>query len=149
MPLDCRTGKSRLIWVAVLVLVAGVLIALIMTQTDPRENAIVQETKEGNCYERLEGKWIRPDGGYVIEIKNVSKDGSLDCSYFNPSSIHVSQAQASKEGEDIKLFIELRDTGYPGCTYDLTYEPKGDQLRGVYHQTALQQRYNIFFNRAN
>ena len=33
--------------------------------------------------------------------------------YFNPKSIHVAQAEASREGNAVKVFIELRDVNYP------------------------------------
>ena len=42
------------------------------------------------------------------------------------------------EGGALKLFIELRDVGYPGSTYTLTYLPAGDRLTGVYYQAAIQ-----------
>ena len=48
-----------------------------------------------------------------------------------------------------KVFIELRDTNYPGPTYTLTYDPKEDQLKGVYFQAALQQSYDVVFVRMN
>jgi len=139
MSLEYRTGKARTMWVLVAVILAGTLIALIMMQNN--------ETKGADRYERLKGSWVRPDGGYVIEIKNVSTDGLLDCSYFNPNPIHVSQARATSEGDDIKLFIELQDTQYPGCTYNLTHEAKSDQLHGIYYQATSGQSYNILFNR--
>ncbi len=147
MPLDYRTVKSKWIWIASAVMVAGVLLTFLLTQVNTGDNTSVPGTKPDDSYERLKGKWMRPDGGYVIEIKNISPGGILDCSYFNPNPIHVSQSQASIEGENIKLFIELQDTGYPGCTYNLTYDPMSDQLKGIYYQAAVQQSYQILFHR--
>src|SRR3972149_130958 len=80
---------------------------------------------------RLKGKWIRQDGGYVIEIRGVSIDGKLDAAYFNPNPIHVYRAEATQEGTALKLYLELRDVNYPGSYYTLTYDEKADQLRGV------------------
>lgn len=147
MSLDSRTGKRRWIWVALSVIVAGLAIGFIMTRANTGEKSILQETKRGDRYERLKGKWMRPDGGYVIAIKHVSPDGIMDCAYSNPNPIHVSQSQSAIEGKRITVFIELQDTGYPGCTYNLTYDPVGDQLKGIYYQAALQQSYEILFNR--
>ena len=31
----------------------------------------------------LTGRWVRPDGGYVISVKAVDADGKLDASYAN------------------------------------------------------------------
>ena len=147
MPLDFKTVKNKHIGIVLSLIVAGLLLALIMTYANPEKNIIVPGTKQDGFYERLQGKWMRPDGGYIIAIMNVSQDGNVGCSYFNPNPIHVSQAKASIEGKNIKLFIELQDTGYPGCTYNLTYDPVSDQLKGIYYQAALQQSYEILFNR--
>jgi len=67
--------------------------------------------------------------------------------YFNPRPINVSQAAAALDGTTLKVFIELRDVNYPGATYHLTYDQGDDQLRGVYFQPALQQRFDVFFVR--
>jgi uncharacterized protein (DUF2147 family) len=96
---------------------------------------------------QLTGKWERPDGGYVIEIKGVDSAGTMEAAYYNPSPIHVARAAALlKEGVP-QVFIELRDQNYPGCTYSLTYDPKSDQLYGQYFQAAIQETYNVTFAR--
>ncbi len=98
-------------------------------------------------FQKLKGKWQRPDGGYVVEVKSVDDNGRMDASYHNPQPINVSKAEASQDGATIKVFIELRDVNYPGSTYDLTYDPQTDQLKGIYFQAALQQRYEVVFVR--
>ena len=95
----------------------------------------------------LNGRWRRPDGGYVIDIKAIDSTGKVDASYYNPNPIRVSKAEVTKEGDTTKVFIELRDTGYPGCAYTLTYDLKTDQLRGVYFQAAIQQNFDVVFFR--
>jgi hypothetical protein len=99
--------------------------------------------------QRLKGRWVRPDGGYLLEIRAVDGSGKLDASYSNPRPINVSAARASRDGETIKVFIELRDVNYPGSTYDLTYDPQSDSLNGIYYQAALQQRFEVVFSRRN
>ena len=98
-------------------------------------------------YHKLEGKWLRPDGGYVIDIKSVDGSGAMDVTYSNPRSIHVAKAQASQEGAMTKVFIELRDVNYPGSTYSLAYDPPSDQLFGIYFQAVQQQRFEVVFTR--
>ena len=61
----------------------------------------------------LIGRWIRPDGGYVIEIRAVDAQGKLDASYYNPRPINISRAHVSKPGDKPQVFIELRDNWYP------------------------------------
>jgi len=97
--------------------------------------------------QKLAGKWIRTDGDYMLEIKTVAADGQLAAAYFNPNPIKVSKAESKIDGDTAKVFVELTDTGYPGCTYTLTYDALEDQLKGIYFQAAMQQRYEIFFIR--
>jgi hypothetical protein len=99
------------------------------------------------AFEKLKGRWQRPDGGYVIEIKSTNPDGTLDAAYFNPQPIHVSRAQAAQEGAVLKVFVELRAANYPGSTYTLVYDAAADQLKGIYYQAAMQQQFEVFFER--
>jgi len=96
---------------------------------------------------RLVGRWLRPDGGYIIDIQNVRANGELDAGYFNPRPINVSKAKATAEGEKVEVFIELYDEGYPGSTYTLTYDSKSDALFGTYFQAALGQNFEVVFVR--
>ena len=98
-------------------------------------------------FQQLRGQWRRPDGGYVLAIKDIADSGAMDAAYFNPNPIHVAKAEATKDGGATKIFIELRDVNYPGSTYSLTYAPASDQLRGVYYQAVERQRFEVVFER--
>jgi hypothetical protein len=98
-------------------------------------------------FETLKGRWRRPDGGYIIEVREVNSGGRLDAAYFNPQPINVARAEAAREGERIRVFIELRDVNYPGSTYTLVYEPAQDQLQGVYFQAAMGASFEVLFER--
>ena len=95
----------------------------------------------------LKGNWVRPDGGYTIAIRSIGSDGQLEAMYFNPSPLPFARAQAAQEGTALRLFFELRAGGYGGSTYELTYDPAGDRLKGVYYQAVAKQRYEIYFVR--
>ncbi len=97
---------------------------------------------------KLKGRWLRPDGGYILAVKDIDPGGKMVAAYYNPRQINVSEAQATREGAILKVFIELRDAGYPGSTYTLIYDPKTDQLSGVYYQAAIRQLFDVFFVRA-
>lgn len=97
--------------------------------------------------ELLKGRWVRPDGGYVITIRDIASDGKLNASYANPNPLPFARAEASRDGEAIKLFFELRAGGYDGSTYTLTYDPKFDVLKGVYYQAVAKQKFGIYFAR--
>ena len=93
----------------------------------------------------LIGRWIRKDGGYVIEIKSIDANGKMDADYYNPRPINVSVAEASKDNNIVKVFIELRDVGYPGSSYSLAYIPSENMLIGIYYQAKLGQTFEVIF----
>ena len=97
--------------------------------------------------ERLEGRWLRPDGGYVLEIRDVKSDGVCQAVYLNPRPIHVSRARADEDGSSWKLFVELSDVGYPGSTYTLQYDAATDAMNGIYYQAAQQMSFEVKFVR--
>ena len=101
----------------------------------------------GSGFGTLNGRWLRPDGGYVLEIRNVDAGGKIDAGYFNPQPINVARAEATREGSTLKVFVELRAPGYPGSTYALTFDPRRDALVGVYFQAALRQSFEVVFSR--
>jgi hypothetical protein len=77
----------------------------------------------------------------------VDAKGKMDAAYLNPRSIDVAKAEATRQGSTLKVFVELRAPGYPGSTYTLTYDPKSDQLTGVYFQAVIGQRFEVVFVR--
>jgi hypothetical protein len=90
---------------------------------------------------------VRLDGGYQLELMNPSEEGLLKASYFNPRPINVSRAQWKRRDSILSVFVELRDVNYPGSTYTLDYKPTTDRLTGIYFQAALQQRFEVEFER--
>ena len=99
------------------------------------------------AYDRLAGRWVREDGGYVLEVRSVTPDGRVDASYFNPSPIRVAKAEAFTEGGAVTLFVELRAPNYPGSTYRLAYDPATDTLTGKYFQALQGQTFDVSFVR--
>jgi hypothetical protein len=97
--------------------------------------------------DRLTGRWLRPDGGYVIEIRSAQTNGVLDAGYFNPRPINVSRAEWRRENGRLQVFIELRDANYPGSTYTLRYVPEQDRLVGDYFQAVHRQTFDVEFVR--
>ncbi len=98
--------------------------------------------------QRLVGRWVRPDGGYILELREVQEGGSLKAAYFNPRPIKVSEAVWSRQEGKISVMIELRDVNYPGSTYNLRYDSKTDRLKGTYFQAVEKQTFAIEFTRA-
>jgi hypothetical protein len=99
------------------------------------------------AFEILTGRWQRPDGGYIIEVRSVEPGGRMNAAYFNPRPINVAKAEASQIDGTVSVFIELRDVNYPGSTYRLTYDSADDCLKGIYFQAALGQTFDVYFVR--
>ncbi len=107
----------------------------------------VPATAEKSGIDVLKGAWVRPDGGYTIAIKNIGPNGALEAMYFNPNQLPFAKAQATREGASVRVFLELQAGGYGGSTYELTYDPASDRLKGIYYQAVAKQRFEVFFAR--
>jgi len=95
----------------------------------------------------LIGRWLRPDGRYVLALSDPTSEGQLKAVYFNPRPINVSRAEWKLKDGLLSVFIELRYVNYPGSTYTLDYSPKTDKLAGIYFQAALGQQFEVEFER--
>jgi uncharacterized protein (DUF2147 family) len=98
-------------------------------------------------FKLLKGKWQRPDGGYLLELKQLGKGGALKAAYFNPRPINISRAEVKRRGNEMTIFVELSDVNYPGSRYSLQYDPRLDRLTGTYFQAKLGETYNVEFLR--
>ena len=97
--------------------------------------------------QRLVGAWVRPDGGYVLEVRSVAADGAVDAAYFNPKPIHVSVARADWFDGEAHLFVEFDDDNYRGSTYQLDHIADRDVLHGTYYQAEMGQTFEVVFVR--
>lgn len=97
--------------------------------------------------QQLIAQWQRADGNYLVDIKQIDKNGTLSAAYYNPKSINVSRAMFMIKNGLLKIFIELNDTGYPGSTYTLTYVSKNDTLVGEYFHAGISQSFDVVFLR--
>ena len=145
--------SSRLSPVLCVVALCGLLVSCgSKTETAPlpqapETNAAPSAKAASPELAKLVGKWERPDGGYIVEIKSVDASGKMAVGYFNPDPINVSRAAAWRDKETTRVFLELRDANYPGCTYTLEHNPQSDQLFGQYYQAAMQQTFEVVFTR--
>ena len=133
---------------AFLLSTAALSISLIPLSAQAQVKAEAPAAQADSAFAALPGRWVRPDGGYVINIRRVDADGKLDADYANPNPLPFSRAEATRDGKTIRLFFELRAGGYNGSTYTLTYDPANDVLKGVFFQAVAQQKFDIHFTRA-
>jgi hypothetical protein len=96
---------------------------------------------------KLAGKWLRSDGGYVLELAEIGFGGTLTASYRNPKPINVSRAAWRLEEGVVVVSVELRDVNYPGSTYTLAHFPDRDVLAGYYYQAVQGQTFEVAFER--
>jgi len=118
--------KPVLHTLSVLALALGVFAGHAVSQDTalPAGEAEEPRTESESGFDALLGLWVRPDGGYLIAIRGVDASGRLDAAYANPHQLPFAKAEASREGNRIKVFLELRAGGYNGSTYTLTYDPE-------------------------
>jgi hypothetical protein len=127
--------------VASLVIVTGICTA----QAEPLPGAPAASSTSDSpaAFAALPGRWVRPDGGYVISIKSVDASGKLDASYANPNPLPFYTAVARGDGGELKVFFELRAGVYNGSTYTLNYDAAGDRLKGAYYQAVTKQTFEV------
>lgn len=133
------------------VLVSALLVSVLLMMADATgiaAGAAEPAKTSQSDFQRLEGRWIRPDGGYILELKDVKPDGSLTAAYYNPTPIRVFRAEAVNKNGKITLTVELRDVNYPGSIYTLIYDANSDRLRGKYFQAVEKRTFTIEFLRA-
>ena len=108
------------------------------------ETAISADSPDLNVFI---GEWTRTDGGYVIQVRDIRSDRSVDAKYFNPKEINIAEANVSEWKGMGKLFIKLQDEGYPDSTYTLYYYAEKDALAGFYYQAVMKQTFEVVFTR--
>jgi hypothetical protein len=149
------------LWVSLIIVVAVAAVFLVASNLRRDELNPPSESASGNLkgqktasprpsdgFGPLLGRWRRPDGGYIIEIRDITNDGRMDAVYLNPRPINISQAAVIWQEDVRQVFIELQDKGYPGSTYTLDYDPEQDLLTGIYFQAAMNQAFEVVFIRA-
>jgi hypothetical protein len=107
-----------------------------------------QENSGFSAAQKLEGRWVRQSGGYVLVLQDIKSDGSLKAFYLNPRNINVHVASWKFEDERLFLYVEMRDVNYPGSNYTLMYRAATDVLWGSYYQAVQKQNMDVSFVRS-
>ncbi len=123
-------------------------------QKDPGESSQIREkqsnepitSKTDIPLDTILGRWLRPDGNYVIQINSIDSENQIDAQYFNPKPIKIARAELIP-ANNFRIYIEFDDEGYKGSSYDLIYDPAQDALSGKYFQATYGQTYQIAFVR--
>jgi hypothetical protein len=140
--------NKNIFWMIAAAVLAIMLFYFLFLDKSPNKSASTTAPQLTNVKpDPLVGSWIRPDGGYQLEIRAAQKDGTLDVSYLNPQPINVSRAEWRQEGTSLKVLVVLNDVNYPGSTYTLDYLSDQDRLVGNYFQAVYQENYYVEFVR--
>ena len=123
-----------------------ILVFLVACGSESEKNTAASSAETVNP-QRLVGHWVRPDGGYILEITRVRSSGKLEARYLNPRPIHIESAELVQNERDLGVFIEFQDRGYPGSYYELKYDRDEDLLIGNYFQATQQAVYEVVFVR--
>ena len=143
-----KKSSVGILLLLVFALAGSAMLAQAQYTPTPKDKPAAAITQSQSDFSVLQGRWVRPDGGYTITIRSVDAGGKLDAAYANPNPLPFAKAEASRDGKTLKVFLELRAGGYNGSTYTLTYDPASDRLRGVYYQAVAGQKYDVYFVRA-
>ncbi len=152
-----RENPRYIRWLSVLALLvfAGFLISKWMKK---EETGIIApasafvgpvNTVQENSKNKLEGKWQRIDGGYVLELSGAQSNGDIKAGYYNPNPINVGRALWQNDGGKLKVMVELQDKNYPGSVYNLEYNDSQNKLNGTYFQAVEKMTYKVQFARQN
>ena len=136
-----KNRKNQKLLVRLLLMVGGCVLAVVVVMILLHFRSMEEQNQN------LRGRWIRPDGGYIIHILDVGDDGQIEAGYYNPRPIHIEEARVTRKEKKPHIFIELRDVGYPGATYNLFYDSQNDVLVGVYYQPAVNESFEVVFTR--
>jgi hypothetical protein len=95
-------AMKRIHYVAMSLVIASVAVATgifpAQAESLPGVTAASPISESPAAFASLPGRWVRPDGGYVISIKSVDASGKLDASHANPNQLPFYTAMATGEG---------------------------------------------------
>lgn len=142
-------SRQKQIWGLAVALVSGaaVLLSNRAFGAEPPVDPSRAASTASDFQAVLIGRWVRADGGYVIDVRSASAGGKLDAGYYNPRPIKVARAEWTNKDGMLRVYIELRDINYPGSNYSLQYDPVGGRLAGNYYQAVQGTNFKVEFVR--
>ena len=140
--------KNRIKFLRSAIAAVAVICLVWMGPARASQEQNAQESSGFSAAQKLEGRWVRQEGGYVLVLQDIMPDGSLNAFYLNPRNINVHVANWKFEDERLFLYVEMRDVNYPGSNYTLMYRAEMDVLWGSYYQAVQKQTMDVYFVRS-
>ena len=63
--------------------------APLASPTGPGGQSVATAITATASWQSLRGRWLRPDGGYLLDIRDVDASGKIEAVYRNPNPIHI------------------------------------------------------------
>ena len=92
----------------------------------------------------IEGEWLRPDTGVVLEISGADRPGSVSVWGSGAGNTSVSDASVRVVDGLLEVRVEFSDDWCSGCAYRLTYDDTGDRLIGSVQESGGGRRDVLF-----
>ena len=115
----------------------------------PKATTVAPAAGSESPKNKLEGKWQRTDGGYILDLSDAKSNGDITAGYFNPNPVNVGRALWQNNAGKLMLMVELQDRNYPGSIYNLEYVGSQNILKGTYFQAVEKMTYNVEFTPLN
>ncbi len=112
-------GEARVLLTKIAVFLlstAAAAVAVLPLPVSAQVKAEAPAAPADSAFAALPGRWVRPDGGYVIDIRGVDASGKLAAAYANPNPLPFARAEATRDGKTVHLFFELRATTRQGTS---------------------------------
>ena len=100
-----RRGGLGLVTALVLVAIVVALVLNIPIETVIKSSFATRVSNQ-TSETLLRGRWLRPDGGYIIDVRDAQAGGHLEATYFNPRPINVSRAEWHRHSDELHEFVE-------------------------------------------
>ena len=130
--------------------VVPLVLLIIISCSDDQHNASAGKDGEKNSpglHVQVTGEWLRTDGNYILNLNRFNADSTINAVYLNPRSIHIAETRWKVRDTFVYILVKFEDEGYPGSYYSLGYIPEKDILYGLYYQAALDQEFEVVFER--
>jgi hypothetical protein len=93
--------------------------------TVPPQTAVATDSSPatGEAVPGLPRRWLRTEGGYVLEVRRVASDGQLQAAHCNQRPIHAARGEWTRKDGKLGILGELHGVDYSGSKYFLQCVP--------------------------
>jgi hypothetical protein len=134
----------------VLLLIAGGLIYLRSHGRDRaghREGGTPSSPEAAVDLDPLEGEWLRPENGAVLELSGVDRPGPVSIWTSGAGNASVSGASVRVVDGLLEVDFDYSDDAWSDCACRLTYDDSSDRLIGTCVESGGGRRAMVLIRR--